>query len=80
MHRREVHYQVGNQVYLKLQAYKLRSLAKKSNEKMQPHFYGPILVNQKVGQVAYRLELPLKAHINSVFHFPYLGSPLLQIL
>ncbi|KAH0773802.1 hypothetical protein KY290_010939 [Solanum tuberosum] len=38
-HRRELTFEIGELVYLKLRAYKLRSLAKKINEKLSPRFY-----------------------------------------
>ncbi|KAJ1387433.1 Retrotransposable element Tf2 [Sesbania bispinosa] len=39
-HRRDIHFEEGDWVYLKLQPYRLRSLAKKINEKLSPRFYG----------------------------------------
>jgi len=44
-HRRKVEYKVGDRVYLKLQPYRLKSLAKRTNEKLGPRFYGhyPVL-------------------------------------
>ena len=67
-HRREVEFQVGEWVYLKLQPYRLKSLAKCPNEKLQPRFYGPFQVLERIGQVAYRLELPEGSLIHHVFH------------
>lgn len=51
--RREVSYAVGDWVYLKLQPYRLKSLAKKRNEKLSPRFYGPHQILKCIGQVAY---------------------------
>ena len=67
-HRREVQFEVGTQVYLKLQPYRFRSLAARPNEKLRPHFYGPYEVIERIGPVASHLALPSTARIHSVFH------------
>lgn len=46
----------------------MKTLARKLNEKLIPCFYGPFKVFEKVGIVAYRLELPPTACILPVFH------------
>ena len=66
--RREVHFQKGEAVYLRLQPYRSKSLAKRPNEKLSPRFYGPFEIEDKVGTVAYRLKLPETARIHPVFH------------
>ncbi|CAJ2641126.1 unnamed protein product [Trifolium pratense] len=57
-HRRNVKFKAGDMVYLKIQPYKLKSLAKRMNQKLSPRFYGPYEIEQKIGAVAYKLKLP----------------------
>nr|KYP63313.1 hypothetical protein KK1_017882 [Cajanus cajan] len=66
--RRDVNFEVANWVYLKAQPYRLKSLAKRRNEKFAPRFYGPFQVVDKVGTVAYKLQLPESSRIHPVFH------------
>lgn len=47
-HRREVVFQLGDWVYLKLQPYKRRSLARRLNEKLSPRFYGPLMILDRI--------------------------------
>ncbi|EXB73714.1 Chaperonin CPN60-2 [Morus notabilis] len=66
--RCEVSFEPGDLVLLKLRPYRLKSLAKKRNEKLAPCYYGPFKIVEKIGTVAYRL-LPLAdARIHPVFH------------
>lgn len=50
-------------VYLKLQPhkYKLKSLAKKRNEKLSLRLCGPYKITKCICQVAYQLDLPLES-------------------
>lgn len=61
-------YQIGDWIYLKLQPYRLKSLARRRNEKLSPRFYGPYKIMVRMGSVAYKLDLPAHSRIHLVFH------------
>ena len=61
-------YDVGEWVYLKIQPYDQQFLTKKRCENLSPKFFGPYQILGRVGEVGYRLDLPITAKINLVFH------------
>lgn len=67
-HRSEREFQVGDWVYLKLQAYKQHSVAQRPHHKLSSRFYGPYQVLKRVGKVAYTLQLPPTSKIHPTFH------------
>ena len=67
-HRREISFEVGNMVYLKLRPYRHSSLACRINEKLAPRFYELFQVIQRMGNIAYKLQLPTSSTIHPVFH------------
>jgi hypothetical protein len=67
-HRSERMFQVGDRVYLHLQPYVQSSVAECSSQKLSFKYFGPYLVLQRVGQVAYKLQLPPSARIHPVVH------------
>lgn len=67
-HRREVEFNIGERVFLKLQPYRQRSLARRPYEKLAARFHGPFPVIKRVGLVAYELKLPPRSRIHPVFH------------
>ncbi|GJY46363.1 peroxidase 64 [Tanacetum coccineum] len=66
--RRELSFQEGDYVFVKIQPYRQKTFAKSRYEKLSPRFYGPYRIIRKVGPVAYKLELPPNACIHPVFH------------
>lgn len=67
-HRRDIPFEVGDLVYLKLRPYCQNSLAKRPFEKLSPRYYGSFEVETKIGQVSYILKLPPSTTIHPIFH------------
>ncbi|XP_068649468.1 uncharacterized protein [Aristolochia californica] len=68
---RDVQYPVGDLVWLRLQHYKQSSMAG-GRHKLSPKYFGPFAISQRVGEVAYKLHLPLEARIHNVFHVSFI--------
>jgi hypothetical protein len=66
--RRELRFQVGNFVYLKVSP--MRGLHRfKIRGKLAPRYIGPFKILEQRGEVAYQLELPLQlSDVHDVFH------------
>jgi ribosomal protein L21E len=67
-HRSEREFAVGDSVYLKLQPYVQTSIARRPHQKLAFRYYGPYTILQRVGQVAYKLNLPASSQIHAVVH------------
>ena len=72
--RRELEFSVGDVVYLRIQPYKLKSLATRINQKLSPRYYGPFEVLERIGPVAYRLKLPPGSLVHPIFHVSLLKN------
>ncbi|WOH04359.1 hypothetical protein DCAR_0623768 [Daucus carota subsp. sativus] len=66
--RREMEYQVGDKVFLKVSPWK--GVMRFSNKgKLSPRYIGPYEIIEKIGPLAYRLALPPElSQIHDVFH------------
>ena len=67
-HRREVTFEVGDFVFLKVSP--MRGVTRFGVKgKLAPRYVGPFEVAEKIGDVAYRLNLPAHlGHVHNVFH------------
>ncbi|XP_026459659.1 uncharacterized protein LOC113360359 [Papaver somniferum] len=67
-HRTDRSFVVGNWVFLKLQPYRPSFVALRTNMKLSAKYFGPFEVLQRIGNVAYKLKLPVESRIHPVFH------------
>jgi hypothetical protein len=61
-------FNVGELVYLWLQPYVQSSLAPRSHQKLTFKFFGPYKILERIGSVAYKLDLPASSSLHPVFH------------
>ncbi|GJT75254.1 ty3-gypsy retrotransposon protein [Tanacetum coccineum] len=71
-HRTDRQLEVNDWVYLKLQPHRQVSIRQGQQHKLSSKYYGPFKVAERIGEVAYRLELPSSSQIHPVFHISQL--------
>ncbi|GKC58060.1 ty3-gypsy retrotransposon protein [Tanacetum coccineum] len=67
-HRSDVHFQVDDWVFVKLQPYCQSSVALRQSHKLSKRFFGPFRIVERIEQVAYRQQLPAHSQIHNIFH------------
>ncbi|WVZ10094.1 hypothetical protein V8G54_014624 [Vigna mungo] len=73
-HISEREFQIGDLVYVKLHPYKQISVAFRNNAKLAPKYYGPYPILEKIGVVAYKVQLPVNSLIHNVFHVSHTST------
>lgn len=71
-HRCDLEFEVGTFCFLKVRPYKQSSATKRMCQKLVVKFYGSFKILDRVGKVAYRLQLPSTSKIHHVFHISQL--------
>lgn len=67
-YRRDVNYAMGDWVFVRLRPYHQLSVTGVPYNKLSKRYFGPFKVLERIGKVAYRLELPEASRIHPVFH------------
>lgn len=70
--RRDVEFKPGDLVLVKLQPHRQVSVAGHPPAKLAKCYYGPFPVLEKIGAIAYRIQLPETSRIHPVFHISLL--------
>ncbi|RVX01249.1 Transposon Ty3-G Gag-Pol polyprotein [Vitis vinifera] len=68
LHEEDVTFDVGEMEFLKLHPYRQQLIFKRAHQKLVGHFYEPYPIIQKIGMVAYKLQLSEGARIHPIFH------------
>ncbi|XP_025982672.1 uncharacterized protein [Glycine max] len=68
VHRRDVSFEIGDWVLIKLRPQRQASATREPYSKLAKHFYGPFWIIRNIGKVAYKVQLPEDSCIHPIFH------------
>ena len=74
--RRTITFEEGDQVFLRVPEHS-KSLKTGAVAKLSPRYCGPFRILKKIGDVAYKLDLPPNVHVHPVFHVSRLRKRLM---
>lgn len=70
--KRDLPFEEGDMLYLKIQPYKLKKVPTRLNQKLSSRYYSPYVITAKINAVAYKLKLPEGYKVHPVFHISLL--------
>ena len=70
-HKRQISFNIGDLIYIKLQPYRQKYLATRRNQKLAPRFYGPRKILQKIGPCLLSGTATLQSYSS---HIPFVSS------
>jgi len=73
-HRVEHSFEIRDMVFLRVQLHRMFPLRRGGVERMRPRLYGPYRVTQRVGEVAYEMELLEGSLIHNVLQVSFLKN------
>jgi hypothetical protein len=72
VHRRDLNLSIGDLVLVRLRPYRQTSVRQHHHHKLSKRYYGPFTIIERIGPVAYKLQLPPESRIHPVFHISVL--------
>lgn len=72
--RTERQFEAGAMVYIKIQPYRQNAFGLRGSLKLRSKYYGPFKILERVGELAYKLQLPDTVTIHPVFHVSQLKA------
>jgi hypothetical protein len=66
--RTELSLAIGSKVFLNTKHIYRTAMFKNTSTKLMPRWIGPYTVMERIGKVAYRLQLPPSIRVHNVFH------------